>query len=247
MPIHYAGVCDLGQKRKTNQDAIYMNPRKKLFIVADGMGGHQGGEVASAMAVKHIPKKFTMKKDDDPQTCLANTIQNIHQLINEKSKQDSLLLGMGTTVCVMFIHKTTLYIGNVGDSRCYLINKREIFQLTKDHSMIQEKINMGIYTREEAAHDPQKNVLVRSVGIDEELFIDIFSYQINKDDIFLICSDGLYGMVHDADLLYLVNKGIPSPQEANSSDLKKTTHSLIDLANKNGGNDNISAVLVLAS
>lgn len=246
MSLYSAGICDIGQKRKTNQDAIYLNPKKKLYIVADGMGGHQGGDIASAMAVKYIPKYLFSQNLNDPVTALKASIKATNQKIAKKSKENIQLIGMGTTVVSLFFKNSFLYIGNVGDSRAYLINKHKVYQLTKDHSMVQEKINMGIYTREQAAQDPQKNVLTRSLGPEEEMGIDIFHYQVVKNDLFLICSDGMHGKVNDEDLIFLINREIPDPGKAKDKDLKKTVQCIVDLANDNGGNDNISVILVLA-
>jgi PPM family protein phosphatase len=137
-------------------------------------------------------------------------------------------------------------IGNVGDSRVYMVHAGQVFQMTRDHSFVQEKLNMGLYTREEAAMDRQKNVLVRSVGFEPEVLVDVFTYQICKNDLFLICSDGLHGKVSDADILYIVQKNIPNPAEATRSDLARTVQELINQANENGGQDNISVIISLA-
>ena len=246
MSLYSAGLCDIGLKRKSNQDAIYLNPKKKLFIVADGMGGHQGGDIASAMAVKYIPEYLFSQSLDDPTTALTASIKATNQKIGKKSKNDLQLTGMGTTIVSLFFNEAFLYVGNVGDSRAYLINKHEIYQLSKDHSMVQEKLNMGLYSREQAALDTQKNVLTRSLGPEEDMSIDIFNYQVAKNDLFLICSDGMHGKVNDEDLIYLINKGIPDPEKAKDKELKSTAQCAVDLAKDNGGNDNISIILVLA-
>ena len=246
MPLHSAGLCDIGLKRKTNQDAIYLNPKKKLFIVADGMGGHQGGDIASAMAVKYIPEYLFSQSLNDPIAALMASIKATNLKISKKSKGNLELAGMGTTIVSLFFKNSFLYISNVGDSRAYLINKHKIYQLTKDHSMVQEKINMGIYSREQAMLDNQKNVLTRSLGPEEEMEIDVFNYQVVKNDLFLICSDGVHGKINDEDLIYLINQEIPKPSSAKNKDLKRTAQRIVDLAKDNGGNDNISVILVLA-
>ncbi|MCY4523734.1 MAG: Stp1/IreP family PP2C-type Ser/Thr phosphatase [Halobacteriovoraceae bacterium] len=246
MSLISAGLCDIGKKRKTNQDAIYLNPQKKLFIVADGMGGHQGGDVASAMAVKYIPEYFLTKEMKNPVTDLKAAIMAANLKISEKSEEDKKFTGMGTTVVSLFFKGPSLYISNVGDSRAYLVNRHKIYQLSKDHSMVQEKINIGIYTREQASADSQKNVLTRSLGPENDLEIDIFQYQVCKNDLFILCSDGMHGKINDEDLIYLINREIPHIEKAKVKDLKKTAQRIVALANKNGGDDNISVILVLA-
>jgi serine/threonine protein phosphatase PrpC len=246
MGLIAAGMCDIGLKRKTNQDSIYLNPEKNIFIVADGMGGHNGGDIASAMAVKYVPEFLLSNANLDPVEACRESIRYTNKTIKERGAQDPKLVGMGTTVVGFYFKGATVYIPNVGDSRAYLVNNHKIFQLTKDHSLVQEKLNVGIYTREQAQKDPQKNVLVRTVGFDDEVEVDVFSYKVSKNDIFITCSDGLHGRVSDADILYIVNTHIPDPMKATKETVNKTVQTLVAQANKNGGNDNISVVLVVA-
>lgn len=247
MGLLSSGLTDIGMKRKTNQDSIYLNPEKNIFVVADGMGGHNGGDIASAMAVKYIPE-FLLKNlaTDKPVKTTEESIQYANNNIKARGEQDEKLVGMGTTVVSFFFKGPNLYIGNVGDSRGYLINKNRLFQLTKDHSLVQEKLNIGIYDREEASADPQKNVLVRTVGFEEDVDVDSFTYKVSRNDIFLSCSDGLHGKVSDPDILFIINKYIPEPSKCTQSVLDACVKALIDQANANGGNDNISVVLVVA-
>ncbi len=152
---------------------------------------------------------------------------------------------MGTTVSALMITEKTGYVANVGDSRCYIVSKKQLFQLSRDHSLVQEKINMGIYDRESARKDRMKNVLVRTVGFEPKVEVDIFSYEFHPNEIFLICSDGLHGMVSDHDILHIINEGIPGPEDANEETLEKVVNALVDQANENGGHDNVSVVLCL--
>jgi len=246
MGLISAGKCDIGRKRKTNQDSIYLNPEKNIFVVADGMGGHNGGDIASAMAVKHVPEYLIQNYDMDPIQASVRSVQNANQAILDRGKIDPKLEGMGTTVVTLFFKGQNLYCTNVGDSRTYLINKQKLFQLSKDHSLVQEKLNMGIYDREQAAKDPQKNVLVRTVGFDEEVDVDVWTYKVSKNDIFLGCSDGLHGKVSDEDIAYIINKFLPEPASATKKDVERCAQYLVDQANRNGGNDNISVIIVLA-
>lgn len=246
MPLLAAGQTDVGQIRLTNQDSIYINVEKRIFIIADGMGGHNGGDIASNMAVDEISKYILQNLDDDPHKTAIKAIRSANQAINQKSNQDSKLKGMGTTVVSFYFKGATLYMANVGDSRGYLINQKKIFQLSKDHSLIQEKMNLGIYTRDEALHDTQKNILIRAVGFEDSTKIDVFTYKVIKNDIFLLCSDGLYNKVSDRDILYIINTCIPEPQNATQEQLDTVIKTLIGLANMNGGQDNVSAILIVA-
>ncbi len=246
MGLLSAGITDIGQKRKTNQDSIYMNPEKHLFIVADGMGGHNGGDIASAMAIKHVPEYIIEHYNDDPLLAAQSSVQAANFAIKRKSETSQLFKGMGTTTVSLYFKGSNVYIANVGDSRAYLVHKHKLFQLSKDHSLVQEKINLGIYTREDGARDPNKNVLVRAVGFEEDVNIDVFTYKVCRGDLFFICSDGLHGMIHDSDILEIINHYIKDPLTATSADLEKTVKVLVNLANNNGGNDNISLIMIIA-
>lgn len=246
MAILCAGKTDIGRKRKTNQDAIYLNKEKRFFIVADGMGGHKGGDIASAMAVKHIPEYILKNQKLNPSDNLEGAILYANDLIKKKGQSDTRLVGMGTTVVGIYIHKGIAHVCNVGDSRGYLIQNKVIYQMTRDHSLVQEKLNVGIYDRENAKNDPNKNVLVRTVGFEDDVEVDIFTYKICRNDIFLYCSDGLSGKVNDEDIIFILNKYIPDPAKATEGQLHEAVQALIDNANENGGQDNISVILVLA-
>lgn len=246
MAIIHAGGTDIGRKRKTNQDSICIAPEHLFFAVADGMGGHSGGDIASQLSVKHMPEFLKSHGDIEPRELMVGCIRDVNLKIHQHSEQNPELKGMGTTVSAILFHGQQLFIGNVGDSRVYLIHNGKIFQLTRDHSFVQEKLSMGIYGREDAALDKQKNVLVRSVGFEQDVAVDVFSYRICKNDIFLVCSDGLHGKVSDHDILYIMQKNIPRPSEAKKADLDRAVQELIDLANDNGGQDNISVILAAA-
>ena len=153
---------------------------------------------------------------------------------------------MGTTFVGLIFKGSSLYICNVGDSRTYLVNQEKLFQLTRDHSLVQEKINLDIYTREEARNDRGKNVLTQAVGFDENIQIDLYCYKIHYNDMFIICSDGLHGMVPDPIMLSLINKDVPEPHNAEIIHLENSVRNLIQTALVNGGVDNISCILILA-
>ncbi|RLA65845.1 MAG: Stp1/IreP family PP2C-type Ser/Thr phosphatase [Epsilonproteobacteria bacterium] len=245
MPILYAGNTDVGCKRAVNQDSIFMDGKLKFFVVADGMGGHKGGDVASQIAVKELSEYVKANSKNDPEDNLQKSVTHTNKTILQKGNKNPLWKGMGTTVVEFYFKSTKLYIANVGDSRGYLISQKKLYQLTKDHSLIQEKINFGMYTREQAHKDPQKNVLSRTVGFDKVVQADVFNYKVQKNDIFLLCSDGLHGMVSDEDILYLINKFIPEPSKSTPDDLSLAADALVEQANVNGGEDNISVILII--
>lgn len=248
MGLITAGATDIGMTRKTNQDSIAIDDQNKLFIVADGMGGHNGGDIASQISAENFPKILNARKEEikEPKELIQYCMSAVNKLIFEKAKAEPQLKGMGTTVVAHYFHGTNLYVGNIGDSRSYLINNGMLFQLSRDHSFVQELVTQGIYTREAAKADKQKNVITRTVGFEEEVEADVYTYKICKNDIFLICSDGLSGKVSDRDILYMVNQFIPDPSSATKEDVANLVQGLIDQANMNGGQDNISVIITIA-
>lgn len=246
MSIISAGQTDIGMKRKTNQDSIYVCPSNKLFVVADGMGGHNGGDIASQMTVKLMPEYIGQSDTTQVAESLKNAIIHVNQSIYQHGQENIELKGMGTTITSMMFDGTHLNIANVGDSRTYLINNRKLYQMTRDHSLVQEKLNFGIYDREGAKSDKQKNYLARTVGFESEVEVDIFKYKISQNDLFLLCSDGLHGKVSDEDIIYIINRELPNVSNATQKDLARVAATLIDQANTNGGQDNISVVLAMA-
>lgn len=247
MGIIAFGATDIGRKRKTNQDSIHLYQEKKLFVVADGMGGHNGGDIASQMSVKLFPEYIDQNFEVAPHELLKNAVKHINKSIFEHGKANIELKGMGTTISSIMFDKGLAFIANIGDSRTYLISDKKLYQLTRDHSLVQEKINLGFYDREGGKNDPQKNVLIRTVGFEEEVEVDIYQYKVQKGDLFLICSDGLHGKVSDSDILHIVNEELKTDGSLNQEDLKRTVQILIDQANANGGQDNISVILAFAS
>lgn len=241
-----SGLTDVGQVRKSNQDSIYLDAKANFFMVADGMGGHNGGDIASALAVQKTPEYIMEKQADLPsEELMSNAIQYANTAIYQKGKAHPELKGMGTTIVSLYFKGPTLYVGNVGDSRAYLVNNKQLFQLSKDHSLVQEKINVGIYSRSDAASDPMKNVLVRTVGYEEDVDVDVFTYKFSPKDVIFACSDGLYGKVSDADIAYIINHYLPQPETATPKAVQQAVETLVKQANANGGNDNISVVMVL--
>jgi protein phosphatase len=248
MALITAGATDIGLTRKTNQDSIVIDEETKLFVVADGMGGHNGGDIASQLCVEHMPLQIKEKMQlvTEPKTLLDQCINHVNKIIYDKSQAEPILQGMGTTIVCHYFDGPNLFIANVGDSRSYLISNQMLYQLSKDHSFVQECVTQGIYTRDAAKKDKQKNVITRTVGFEPKTEVDVFNYKVCKNDLFLICSDGLHGKVSDPDILHLVNTIIPDPANADKNDLVKLVQALIDQANMNGGQDNISVIATLA-
>lgn len=246
MGILSYGATDIGRKRKTNQDSICVNQEDNFFAVADGMGGHNGGDIASQLSVSIIPDFIKRHADLAPAELMKETIETINRSILARAAQEPELHGMGTTITAIHFNGPQLILGNVGDSRVYMINNNCVYQMTRDHSFVQEKLNMGIYSRDEAVNDPQKNVLVRSVGFEKDINVDVFQYRICKNDIFLLCSDGLHGKVSDGDILQIIQKNIQDPSQCKQSDVEAAVNELIQQANDNGGQDNISVIIAVA-
>ncbi len=248
MAILYTGLTDIGRKRKTNQDSICMLPEFKFFAVADGMRGHNGGDIASQMTTDLFQKYFkSYFQKLEPPELLGKSVNFINTSIYKHGQENQNLKGMGTTVTGIMFNGKYLNLVNVGDSRAYMIHKGKLFQMTRDHSLVQEKLNLGVYDREGAQKDPQKNVLIKTVGFEESVDADVYKYKVHKDDIFLLCSDGLHGKVADSDILNIINTNIPDPSNATQNQLDMAAKHLVNEANVNGGQDNISVILVLAN
>lgn len=229
---------DVGRKRSINQDTVYscsvpIGSLQNLFIVADGMGGHKAGDYASAYAVNAIEREVDEDQRDEPIKILQNAIECANAEIFEKSKEED-FAGMGTTVVASTIIGSVLYVANVGDSRLYVIND-EIKQITKDHSLVEEMVRVGELDREEARFHPDKNIITRAVGAEPNVLADFFEVNLSDGDVILMCSDGLSNMVGDSDIFDIVKK---------HKSVEKMAKELVNLANRNGGKDNIGIVLV---
>jgi serine/threonine protein phosphatase PrpC len=239
--LHQVGFkTDIGRKRAQNQDACSVHPEIGLYIVADGMGGHRGGETASATAVEVITSDMVHKKNSgSPAEILKKSIEDANAAIFEKALHDPKLQGMGTTTTALYFNDFQLIIGHVGDSRCYFIRPNGIWQMTRDHSLVQEKLRAGLINREDAKNDRMKNVITRSVGFEKDVNVEIYQMTVQIGDSFLICSDGLSGLLEDTTILQIVQK-----QLFEAGQVQKAVDDLIDAANVEGGDDNITSVLI---
>ena len=234
---------DIGRAREMNQDAYYASQPSDtvgLYIVADGMGGYNGGEVASSLAVTatkdFIENNFaeTEHTKEKLQELVKNAIEYANMLVYEKSKEVPELQGMGTTIEVALVHNNRVYIGHVGDSRIYRIRKEFIRKLTTDHSYVQKLVKDGTISKEEATHHPKKNMLTKALGCTSFVEPDVTVKGFLKDDILVLTSDGLTNMVKDQEIYEIVKDNI-----------EVATDKLIDKANENGGLDNITVIIVL--
>ncbi len=233
---------DIGRERKLNEDFYYIaKPESdiKLYIVADGMGGYNGGEVASKLATeetqKFIEQNFNHYKNSKEEIIelIKDSIENANAKVYQKSCDNEALKGMGTTLDVCLIYNGKAYIGHVGDSRVYRIRKDFMRRITKDHSYVQTLIEDGSITKEEAYYHPKKNMLTKALGCESNVDPDVYVKTIIADDIILMCTDGLTNMIKEDEIYQIIKE---NPEDA--------AEKLIEVANHNGGIDNITAVII---
>ena len=226
----YAGASDTGRTRRRNEDSYVVAP--PLFCVADGMGGAQAGEVASRLAAAAV-EEADPGGPSGPERVTA-LIQEANRRVYERASVDPTVSGMGTTMTVALVEDDGVTIGHVGDSRAYLVRDGKLRQITEDHSLVNELVKSGKLSREEAEQHPQRSVITRALGTDPDVDVDAFTIDARPGDLFLLCSDGLTSMVDNGDILALL--------EQNRGDMKLATKALLAAANRNGGEDNITAV-----
>ena len=231
---------DIGKKRKLNQDYIFSSDEKignlsNVFIVADGMGGHAAGDLASKSAVEVIIRSIGESFESNPSIILRKAIEAANERVFEVAEANPELEGMGTTVVAATVIGRFLQVANVGDSRLYVIHDREIRQVTVDHSLVEEMVRRGAVTREDSSHHPKKNIITRAVGVKETVDVDLFTEELEDGDMVLLCTDGLTNMVSDERIRMTV---------AASRDVTEAVIHLVDEANEQGGKDNISVILV---
>jgi serine/threonine protein phosphatase PrpC len=235
-----AARTDVGRIRKGNEDSLHAsaNAYRGLFIVADGMGGHAAGEVASEMAVEIVSHDLSDLNDLDAADAhekVARALRDANRAVFERTRTERDKLGMGSTVSALLLSETKFVVGHVGDSRIYLVRDGQMQQLTKDHSLVQEQVDAGLLTAEQARRHPQSNVITRCIGMADEIEPDVFDGVARIGDAFLLASDGLTGMVDDRRIQQLLlSRAKP----------ERIVDALIQEANINGGNDNITAVVV---
>lgn len=250
MRLTSAGRTHVGMKRMHNEDSLRLFREENLFIVADGMGGHASGEVASQMSVETLAEFFRSTAEDDEITWpykmdkgkkyeenrVITGVKLSNRRIHEAASRDAKSKGMGTTIVVTFFVNDTCYIGHVGDSRVYRMRGDTLTQLTEDHSLLNDYIKMRQLTPDEIEAFPHKNVIVRALGMKESVQVDVMNETPEEGDVYLLCSDGLSGMLTDEDMRKIMLEG--------GDDLDLKCERLIDAANHNGGTDNITVILV---
>lgn len=236
--ISYAKT-DIGCSRRINQDYVYASSERigslsNLFIVADGMGGHKAGDYASRFAVEQIVACAVEMHVKDPVVFLRKAIEKTNSLLYDEAAGSPDLEGMGTTLVIATVSNNTLYVANIGDSRLYLL-RDDLEQITRDHSLVEEMVARGKLERNSEAYRNQKNIITRAVGIGTNVEPDIFEVPLQECDVFLMCSDGLTNMVTDDSISKILKT---------TDTLEEQVDNLINLANENGGKDNIAVLLV---
>lgn len=240
MQLSVAAGTDVGRIRAGNEDSLYADADRErgLFIVADGMGGHAAGEVASEMAVQIVARDLTDVRDlsqTDAGTRMAEALKAANRAIYERTIQEAEKQGMGTTASCLLVGQGRYIIGHIGDSRVYLLRDGVFRQITKDHSYVQEQVDAGFLTPEQARYHPYSNVITRCVGANAAVEADVLTGEIRNGDLFLVASDGLTGMVEDPQLRRILeSKQTPG----------RIVDSMITEANRRGGLDNITAIVV---
>lgn len=249
MKITSCGITDVGQKRQNNEDNYLINDEVNLFIVADGMGGHVGGEYASQIAVTTIEEvlknveDFEQEDQDTPSPSdnlmghkLKYAIRLAGKRIFERTADEPELRGMGTTAVAMVFDQNRIYLAHVGDSRAYLIRGGYIHQITEDHSLVNEQIKAGLISPESAKHHKLKNIITRSVGYQEDVEIDTMVRPIHQGDCYVLCTDGLSNLIEEDEIKDIV-------ESSNSQEI--AAQKLVELANSRGGDDNITVVTAI--
>ena len=234
------GLTDIGQVRKKNQDYYYISDDGCINILADGMGGYAGGEVASKLATlsakAYIEEHFDKNNEYEKQEILdviKNAMEYANSEVHKKAQEEKELELMGTTLEICLIYKDKMFIGHVGDSRVYRLRQGIIRKLTKDDSYVQKLVEDGTITKEEAKNHPKKNMLVKALGCETNLEVNVFYKKFLTDDIVLICSDGLTNMVSEEQIYNII-----------SNDINQAAKDLVSEANKNGGLDNITLIII---
>ena len=223
---------DVGKVRANNQDAPIVSEKLRLYGVADGMGGHKGGEVASTSARDDLLRELEGKTPSV--ATLSSAIEDVNRQIYHQQEHDDALTGMGTTLSVLWMSDNFVYIGHVGDSRVYLLRDGEFKQMTLDHSLVEQLVREGVLTEEEAQNHPMRNIITRAIGTDESVEVDVVVEERRKGDLWLACSDGLHGLVDDRQMRDALRQYAP----------EKAADVLLKAALDAGGRDNVTLVIV---
>jgi len=248
LQISARGVTDVGRRRDHNEDAFLVDADLGLFVVADGMGGHAGGGTASALAVETIRARMRAACEAAPALfadpgapgssrlpeLLRQAVEEACRSIYHAAQEDPSLAGMGTTVTAALLVKDSGFVAHVGDSRCYLARGEQIFQISEDHSLVNEQLKAGAITEEEARSSRFRNIITRSVGFEEEVLVDVMGLEVKTGDTLVLCCDGLSNLVADDEICRIATDG----------PLAEAPEKLVALANERGGDDNITVIVV---
>ncbi len=233
------GISDIGKCRKNNEDDFYVAKEDAslpyLYIVADGMGGCNAGEVASRSAISAFVDYAKQEKEEEPADLLAGGIQAANKAVFDKSNTETDFAEMGTTIVAAAVEQDKVYVAYVGDSRAYLMQNGHLTLLTTDHSYVMELVKLGTITKEEAAKHPKRNIITRAVGIRDTVEADTVVQDVKEGDVLLLCTDGLSGMLTDMEIEAVLQEKISAEEKAAQ---------LVAEANEHGGHDNISLILV---
>lgn len=232
-------LTDVGKTRSVNQDFVYCTCKPvgilpNLFIVADGMGGHKAGDLASRFSVETFVKQISEADGDNPVTIISDAIKYVNSQLLELAATSEDYTGMGTTFVAATIIGNSVYVANVGDSRLYVMSD-ELRQITRDHSVVEEMVSKGIIDREQARHHERKNEITRAIGGSEDVMADFFEIEVKESDVIFMCSDGLSNMVEDSQIATVLS---------GKRTISEKAHTLVDSANEHGGRDNISLIII---
>jgi PPM family protein phosphatase len=243
--MRVAGLSDVGRCRKANQDQFLVDVDHGAFAIADGMGGHAAGEVASDLAIRAVASSVRRRVEEhggfdshEAGELLRAAVNEGNRLICDSVQDHAEWRGMGTTAVVLLITSDTAIIGHVGDSRAYLLRNRELRQLTSDHSWVNEQVKLGLLTHEQAQRHPMRNIVTRALGNQAQVDVDLIEEQVRPGDVFTLCSDGLNGMLSDDEIREILAGSMSSPAEA--------CRALVERANARGGEDNITVIVLQA-
>jgi protein phosphatase len=248
LEISARGLTDVGQRRDHNEDALLVDEALRLYVVADGMGGHAGGGTASRLAVETIQKAVASARDKNPglfggshsiedsplPEVMKGAVEEACRVIFEAARGDPELAGMGTTVTAAAVDGHSAFVAHVGDSRCYLIRDHRIYQVSEDHSLVNEQLKAGAISADEARRSRFRNIITRSVGFEQDVQVDLLGLDLADGDALVICCDGLSNLVEDPEILEIVE----------TESIDAAPPKLVALANDRGGDDNISVVVV---
>lgn len=246
MNYQFHAITDPGRARDNNEDSVAFDEEALVAVLADGMGGYNAGEIASGMATAFIKSELSrwlveagpVAQPKEIRRAMEICVDNANLAIFNSANANPAYAGMGTTLVLAVFRDGRLTVGHIGDSRCYRIRGAVMDQVTKDHSLLQEQIDAGMITLEQAAVSPIKNLVTRALGVEQSVMLEVNEFQVMPGDVYLMCSDGLSDMVEDEVIARIVGEG---------SELGQIAESLVTAANNNGGKDNISVLMVAAS